>query len=184
VGGSPPAPSLGVPMLPLLERLATVLSWVTSAVARVLLLIIFGVLFLQVVLRYAFGFSLPWPEEVSRYLMVWVVMLAGSLLVRDDQLVRVDFFDHFWPQRLLGYRNAAFRLMLAAMLAVLVWKGFENALFGQRRQAVTLGISFFWIYLSVPVGAALMLFHMLVLALRDLIRGPVDTGPSILNSEI
>lgn len=171
-------------MLGFLERVASVLAVVTSAIARVLLMAICVMLFVQVVLRYGFGFSLPWPEEASRYLMIWVVMLAGSLLVKDDQLVRVDFFDHFWPKRLLGYRNAIFRLLLAGLLAVLVWKGFENAMFGQRRQAATLGISFFWIYLSIPVGAALMLFHMLVLALRDLLRGPVDTGPSILNSEI
>lgn len=171
-------------MLKLLQRIADLLSWLVSAVARVLLLVIAAVLFVQVVLRYGFGFSLPWPEEVSRYLMIWVVMLAGSLLVKDDQLVRVDFFDGFWPQHLIGYRNAAFRLLLVGLLAVLAWKGLDNAIFGMRRQSVTIGVSFFWIYLAVPVGAALMMFQMLVLMLRDVVSGPVKTGPSILNAEI
>lgn len=171
-------------MLNVLERVANALAFVSSAIARILLVVIAAVLFIQVVLRYGFGFSLPWPEEVSRYLMIWVVMLAGSLLVKDEQLVRVDFFDAFWPVRAIGYRNAFFRLLLVGLLAVLVWKGLDNALFGMRRQSVTIGISFFWIYLAVPVGAGLMMFQMLVLALRDVIRGPVDNGPSILNSEI
>ncbi|WP_201742109.1 TRAP transporter small permease [Mangrovicoccus ximenensis] len=116
--------------------------------------------------------------------MIWTVMLAGSLLVKDEQLVRVDFFDHFWPERALSLRNALFRLLLAGLLFVLVWKGWENALFGQRRTAVTIGISFFWIYLAVPVGGALMMFHMIVLAIRDLVRGSPKTGPSILNAEV
>lgn len=172
-------------MLRTLEKLADVLGFISSFVARIMLILVAAILFLQVVLRYGFGFSLPWPEEAARYLMIWVVMLAGSLLVKDEQLVRVDFFDGYWPRRLLSFRNAIFRLMLCALLAVLVWKGYENADFGQRRMSATLQLSFYWIYLSVPVGAALMLFHMLVLALRDLVRGTPETDqPSILKAEI
>ena len=171
-------------MLNVLGSIANSLAWLASTIARLLLIIIASVLFVQVVLRYGFGFSLPWPEEAARYLMIWVVMLAGSLLVKDDQLVRVDFFDGFWPQRLLGYRNVFFRLLLVFLLGILVWKGLDNALFGMRRQSVTIGISFFWIYLAIPVGAGLMMFQMLVLAIREAIHGPVKTGPSILNSEI
>lgn len=171
-------------MLNVLDRIADVVGFVTSCVARLMLVIVAAVLFLQVVLRYGFGFSLPWPEEAARYLMIWVVMLAGSLLVKDEQLVRVDLFDHYWPDRLISVRNAFFRIMLAVLLAVMVWKGYENADFGQRRTSATLGLSFYWIYLSVPVGAALMMFHMIVLALRDLLRGSPRTSPSILNAEV
>ncbi|WP_138467103.1 TRAP transporter small permease [Poseidonocella sp. HB161398] len=171
-------------MLNTLERLADGLGLVTSAISRLTLVGVAFCLILQVVLRYVFNASLPWPEEAARYLMIWTVMLAGSLLVKDEQLVRVDFFDHFWPERALSIRNALFRLLLAGLLFVLVWKGWENALFGQRRTSVTLGISFFWIYLAVPVGGALMMFHMVVLAIRDLVRGTPRTGPSILNAEV
>ncbi|WP_172329773.1 TRAP transporter small permease [Mangrovicoccus sp. HB161399] len=171
-------------MLNTLERLADALGAVTSALARLTLVGVAACLILQVVLRYVFNASLPWPEEAARYLMIWTVMLAGSLLVKDEQLVRVDFFDHFWPHRALSIRNAVFRLLLAGLLFVLVWKGWDNAVFGQRRTAVTIGISFFWIYLAVPVGGALMMFHMIVLAIRDLVRGTPQTGPSILNAEV
>lgn len=172
-------------MLRTLEMLAGVLGFIASLAARVMLILVAAILFIQVVLRYGLGFSLPWPEEAARYLMIWVVMLAGSLLVKDEQLVRVDFFDWYWPRRLLSLRNAIFRLMLCVLLAVLVWKGYENADFGQRRMSATLQVSFYWIYLSVPVGAALMLFHMLVLALRDFVRGTPETAePSILKADI
>lgn len=171
-------------MLQALDRLAKALGFVTSIAARLMLVVVAAILFLQVVLRYGFGFSLPWPEEAARYLMIWVVMLAGSLLVKDEQLVRVDFFDHYWPKRLMSLRDALFRLMLAVLLAVMVWKGYENAAFGARRSAATLGISFYWIYLSVPVGAGLMMFHMLVLALRNVLGRARHKQPSILNAEI
>ena len=170
-------------MLKVLESVADGIGLITGIVVRLMLAAVAAILFVQVLLRYGFGFSLPWPEEAARYLMIWVVMLAGSLLVKDDQLVRVDFLDHLWPRRALAFRNALFRVLLAAMLAVLVWTGYNNADFGARRTSPTLGLSFYWIYLSVPVGAGLMMFHMLVLALRDLVKGPPNDGPSVLKAE-
>ena len=170
-------------MLRALERIADVVGAITGVLARLMLLFVASVLFVQVVLRYGFGFSLPWPEEAARYLMIWVVMLAGSLLVKDDQLVRVDFLDYLWSPRWLSVRNALFRVALAVMLGVLLYSGYDNAEFGARRRSATLGLSFYWIYLAIPVGAGLMMFHMLVLALRDLLRGPPDDGPSVLKAE-
>jgi C4-dicarboxylate transporter DctQ subunit len=167
-----------------LDRLADLLGVIASVVARLMLACVAVLLFVQVVLRYGFGAALPWPEEAARYLMIWVVMLAGGLLVKDNQLVRVDFFDAYWPSRLLAIRNVVFRVMLAVLLGLLLWKGYENAIFGLRRGAATLPISFFWIYLAIPVGAGLMMVHMLILALKDLIHGPEETGPSVLNSDI
>nr|WP_319512867.1 TRAP transporter small permease [uncultured Cohaesibacter sp.] len=171
-------------MFTFLETVSSLLAAIASACARVLLMTIAALLFIQVILRYGFSSSLPWPEEASRYLMIWVVMLAGSLLVKDEQLVRVDFFDALWPKNWLKYRNALFRLLLVVLLAILAWKGMENAMFGLRRQSVTIGISFFWIYLSVPVGAVLMMFQMFALAIKEVLKGPASSGPSILKSEL
>lgn len=172
-------------MLNILEKTADVLGVVASAIARLMLIFIAAILFVQVVLRYVFLYSLPWPEEAARYLMIWAVMLGGSLLVKDEQLVAVDFFDKLWSPRWLVYRNVLFRLLLAVLLAVLLWQGIDLATYSANRTTVALQVSWFWPYLAIPVGAGLMLFHMLVLALRDLLRGPrEDNGPTILRAEI
>lgn len=172
-------------MLLTLDKLSMTVANVTSIVARLMLASVAIVLFVQVVLRFGFNFSLPWPEEASRFLMVWVVMLGGSLLVRDEQLVCVDFFDRFWPRKWLGYRNALFRLLLAFLLTVLLVKGVDSAIFGLRRTSAALNLSWFWIYLSVPVGSALMLFHMVILAIRDLVKGPdIEQEASLLRAEL
>jgi len=159
-------------MLDTLNRISAALAVASSALARIGVLFVTVVLFLQVVLRFVFNTGLPWPEEASRYVMIWVTMLAGSLLIRDEQLIAVDFFDEYWSERWLGYRNALFRVLLAVMLATLCWLGIDQALFSAYRTTATLEISWFWPYLAVPVGAGLMLFNMIVLAVRDLTQPP------------
>lgn len=172
-------------MLKTLEKIADVLAAMASFMARAMVIFVALILFVQVVLRYLFLYSLPWPEEASRYLMIWAVMLGGSILVKDEQLVSVDFLDKIWSKRMLVVRNIIFRLLLIAMLAVLFWYGLDQAIFSARRTTTALQISWFWPYLAIPVGAGLMLFQMIVLALRDLVRGvPKDQGPTILRAEI
>lgn len=152
------------------------LALLASLIARLMLVAVVLMLVVQVGLRFGFSYSLPWPEEAARYLMIWIVMLAGSLLVRDDQLVRVDFLDYLWPQSWLPWRNAAFRLLLAGMLCVLVWQGWDQAAFAVRRTTTALQISWFWVYLSIPVGGTLMLIQMLARALDEVTTGKVKTG--------
>lgn len=152
-------------------RLADAIGWLTSVLARLLLFSVVAMLVTQVVLRFGFNYSLPWPEEAARYLMIWIVMLAGSLLVKDDQLVRVDFFDHLWPAHWLVYRNAIFRIFLAALLGVLAWQGLDQAIFAIRRTTTALQISWFWPYFAIPAGATLMLLQMLALTIRELAAG-------------
>ena len=159
-----------------LNKIVDATAFVTSVVARLMLIAVATMLVVQVVLRYGFSYSLPWPEEASRYLMIWIVMLAGSLLVKDDQLVRVDFLDHLWPENWLVYRNAIFRLFLAGLLVALAWEGWGQAIFAWHRTTTALQISWFWPYLAVPVGAVLMLFHMFALTVRELATGrPVSS---------
>lgn len=158
------------------------LAFAASLVARLMLISVAIMLVLQVFLRFVFTYSLPWPEEAARYLMIWIVMLSGSLLVRDDQLVRVDFLDNLWPQSLLVWRNATFRLLLAAMLGVLVWQGWEQAAFAMRRTTTALQISWFWPYLAIPVGGGLMLIQMLARAIEEVVSGKIrqtDIGEAL-----
>lgn len=157
-------------MLKAVQRLADVLATISDVLARVGVIFVTMILFLQVVLRFVFNTGLPWPEEAARYVMIWVTMLAASLLVKDEQLIAVDFFDKYWSSRWIGYRNALFRLLLALMLATLFWLGLDQAMFSSYRVTATLEISWFWPYLAIPVGAGLMLLNMILLAIRDLTR--------------
>lgn len=151
----------------LMLKISEVLAIGASTAARVMLIAVAAMLVVQVTLRYCVSYSLPWPEEASRYLMIWVVMLSGSLLVKDNQLVRVDFLDGLWPESWLVYRNLVFRICLAVLLLLMVKYGWDQAQSSLNRTTTALQISWFWPYLAIPVGAALMLVQMVALTLRE-----------------
>ena len=153
-----------------LERVSAALAQAAGTLAKLLLSFVVCILFLQVVLRFGFNAALPWPEEASRYAMIWVVMLIGSVLVRDEQLITVDFFDRFWPRRVIAARNVLYRVLLFVVLAVLMVEGWKQAATAWPRTTAATQISWFWPYLAVPLGAGLMLFQMAFLVVRDVSR--------------
>jgi len=137
-----------------LKKIVEGLVIVCSAVMTFLVII-------QVFCRYCLGVSIPFSEELSRYLMVWVVFLAAGLALKDDAHISIKVLvDKFQERRRLWLSLAAQILLLAFLVLLLVES--IALLPYQRVQIITsMGISIFWFYLAIPVGCVIMILFLL-----------------------
>jgi C4-dicarboxylate transporter DctQ subunit len=55
------------------------------------------VVFLQVFFRYVVHYSLPWSEELARYLMTWVVFIGAAMGAREGVHIGVEAFVKAMP---------------------------------------------------------------------------------------
>ena len=119
-------------------------------------------IFLQVVLRYCFSFSITWCEELCRYLFVWISWIGASYCVKIDAHLRVTAFVGFVPKRHLPYFNLFMYICWAAFAGLLAVKGCELAYMAKYRGQVSTAMKVpMWIPIaSVPVGSALMTFRL------------------------
>jgi TRAP-type C4-dicarboxylate transport system permease small subunit len=154
-------------MYKMLLKISDVIAYISIKAAGILLAFVAFIILLQVILRYAFNASLPWPEEAARYSMIWAVMIISNVLIRDRELINVDIFDKLWPQHAIIYRDVFYRVILIILLAVLFREGLLQATSEARQTTTALGISWFWPYLSIPIGAGLMIFQMGLLVIKD-----------------
>jgi TRAP-type C4-dicarboxylate transport system permease small subunit len=151
-----------------------VLEWLTLVGMSV----VAATVVIEVILRYAFGSSLIFTEELTRYTMVWVAFLGGVVALRDGAHVATGGIgDRFGP----AVRRAASLLadgLSLLFLVTLAWASIQ-ALPNQRDQyTTTLEIAIVWFYLALPVGSILM---ALVIVGRRL--GVVEAEPSDLALE-
>jgi TRAP-type C4-dicarboxylate transport system permease small subunit len=114
---------------------------------------------LGVVLRYVFNNPLTWGEEFVVTLFVWSVMLGVPSALRSRMHIRIDVM-------ILRLSNAARRIVgVIACLAGLVimgaavYAGYAHTAGVWNSQTPMLGFSMGWIFLAMPVGFALTLFH-------------------------
>lgn len=136
------------------------LARIIEAIVVLAMGVIAVIVFTEVVLRYGFGRSLDFTEELTRYLMIWVVFLAGALCVRQDAHIRIDMLVRKLPRGWRPAVEALAHLCSAAFLLVLAWAGYV-VLPGQTSQeTVTLGVSMAWPYAAIPVGCVLMVIFL------------------------
>ncbi len=55
------------------------------------------VMMVQIIMRYVFRASLPWPEEFCRYMFVFSGFLSIGYCIRKDKMLKVDILLGFFP---------------------------------------------------------------------------------------
>lgn len=134
-------------------------TWVQLALLLTMLCVMASLVFT----RYLFSYSPPWSEELTRFAMIWLVMLGGGVLsLFDDHITLFVFVEKMSPGiRVL--RNFVVRFIIVATSAVVVVKGVKFA--------DGMGAVFAWglqVHMSLPAysvvaGFGLILFFNLIL---------------------
>lgn len=121
---------------------------------------------LQVFLRYVVKASLPWSEELARYLMVWIGLLGASLAMHEGRHVGVTL--------VVDRAHGLLRKILTgtALIAVLwfLWLMLSEGtrlvqnIWQQRSPAMNLPMAI--PYAAIPLGAIFMMVQVLLLLVR------------------
>ena len=131
---------------------------VTTAV---LLLLMFVVIMLEVIFRYVLTSSPFWTEELARYVMFYMVLLGSAAATREEKHPSLTFVIQNFS---LGFRRK-WKLLLDCLvllvLAVVFWQGCVMAVEEWIGRTPALRISFFWVYLALPIGALLMVVEII-----------------------
>ncbi|MCP5266908.1 MAG: TRAP transporter small permease [Burkholderiaceae bacterium] len=123
-----------------------------------------------VVTRYVFSYSPSWTEEITRYSMVWLVMLgAGVLTLFDDHIALTMVVDRL-SKRARLFQKLFVQLFVLLMGVLLIWEGFEFAFGLDGVLAPALQVSMLWPAIAVPIGAIFIALFALLQVIDLLAR--------------
>jgi TRAP-type transport system small permease protein len=131
----------------------------------------FALMLAQVGLRYS-PLGVPaWAEELARYAMVWMALLATAVAVREGSHIRIDFvpgvLGHLAPPVGRALEWCLDAVTLAVCLTILV-QGLDIVSFAAGQRSDGLRIPMSWPYGMMPVAfGAASLFAAARLLLRD-----------------
>jgi C4-dicarboxylate transporter DctQ subunit len=123
--------------------------------------VIVTIVTIEVVLRYIFGLSLIFTEELARYLMVWIVFLGGALAVKDDSHIRINVLVQRLSPRLGQLVRITAHGLTMLLLVVLTVEGTKILPRQLDQMCITIDTSMFYFYLAIPVGSILMIIFIL-----------------------
>jgi TRAP-type C4-dicarboxylate transport system permease small subunit len=132
-------------------------------------------IFVQVLVRFVFAklniqFSVPWTEELSRYLMIWAIFIGAAIVARRADALAVEALVQAVPAVAGRAIKFAAHLMALAFYACIFYVGLQWAEFGRSETAPVLGVPMLWVYSSMSVGAALTIVNAVVLLIETVLE--------------
>ena len=125
------------------------------AISAAALAALFALIVAQVGMRYGFGITPFFTEEMARYALVWSVLAGAAVSVRVDGHIRVTFIpDQLRP----GLRWCWMRvldLVTVALLAILTLASVRTVEFAGGQTSDGLQVSLQYPYAALPVAFAL-----------------------------
>jgi TRAP-type C4-dicarboxylate transport system permease small subunit len=158
--------------------------WIGAACLGLMVVVILA----QVFFRYVIGSALAWPEEASRFLMLWSTALMAPTAFRRGGFVAIDMVVRLLPRMVATALSLALLTLTILILWIALGIGWSEVTgLGGRfetdslRVPVSLDLSTWmkvpksWMMASLLTGVALLLLVAVELALRNtfaLIWGP------------
>jgi C4-dicarboxylate transporter DctQ subunit len=127
------------------------------------------VIVMQVIFRYVLKGSLPWSEELARYLMVWVTFVGASIGVKKGAHVGVEALVMALPkkaQTIAKYLG----IIISVIFCIVVFSAGLGILQKQiigHQVSPAMRIPMWWAYAAVPVGAFLMAVRFIQLLFKN-----------------
>ena len=122
------------------------------------------IVFANVSMRYVANASIPWADEAARYLMIWMTFLGAGLVLREGGHVAITNLRDAMPGRLQVALRAVLVVLLMGFFAWMVWVGWDYAQRSRFQRSPALRLSFQYVYAVIPVGFALMMVHLALVA--------------------
>lgn len=136
----------------------------TEGIIGITLMIVTFLLFINIILRFFFSSGITWVEEFIRYGIIWITFIGSAVCFQRGSHVAVDLLLDFVPSK--GKRLLSFiiHILAAIFMAFLIKYGIDLVNFSKStgQLAPALQIEMSWIYLAIPVGAALSFIQIII----------------------
>ena len=144
-------------------------------VGGLILAVMAGAVFLQVVMRFLGRAGIDGLDEVPRFLFIWLVMIGAAAAMQRGEHTVLDYFVNLLAPRARAAVHALTTAAGIGLFLYLIKLSFVLVPNAQLQSSAGLSLSLGWVFAAVPVGAALIvlpMFRKLLQSLRELWRKP------------
>ena len=116
--------------------------------------------FSQVVFRYVINLSLPWADELARYVFVWLVFTGFVVSFARGEHAIMNFVVDLYRGKFRTVMLALIDLLIIGLFVVLAVSGIMLMQVSVGQSTAGLGIPKMVVYAAIPFGSAMMLFEL------------------------
>ena len=133
------------------------LDRIVSGVLALILGAMTVLVFASVVLRYVMNSPVTWSEELASLLFAWITFVGAFVGFRSRSHIAIDTLVVFLPPPVRRAIGRMVDVVVLCVLGLFVWQGVRLCVTTWGLEFPAMEISRGYLYLSLPLGAALMI---------------------------
>ena len=141
-----------------------VINKILRFIVIIMLSVMSVVVFAQVLFRIV-HLSIPWSEELSKYLLIWSTFLGAAICIRKGSLVGLEFLKNSLSEEKQKLLQTILNLIVCAMLLFLISVGFWAVRRVWFQITPVLKLSMGLMYAEIPVGSVFMLINQILVTI-------------------
>ena len=142
---------------------------ITKFFSSILIMAMAVIMVMNVVLRYCFGFSFNWGDEIIRYMCVYMSFLGIAAGFRYGTHIGVSVFvEKCFPEKSRKFFRLLSDILTIVFLCLLIWFGFilVKQIIASGQTSPALKLPMYVIYGIVPVSCIFSILQMLLQIFR------------------
>ena len=144
----------------LIKKTSDAVYRIERPVLGFLIMAVVVLLFVNVILRYAFNAPLAWADEIARFLFTWISFVGASAAVKKKGHVAIDnFITKLSPKRQAWVNLFTNACIIFAMGLLVFYSYFLMTMFSAASLS-SVAIPQNFLYVSLPLSAAAMIIHL------------------------
>lgn len=150
-----------------LQKISSVLDSIFGFIVVIMIGAMVIITTAQIICRVWFT-ALSWSEEVTRFLLIWATFLGATCVYRRSGNIAITAVQTMFPEKTQKILRILVHLICFCLFAALLYYGIQYCN-KQVRTAAALPIKMKYIYMCLPIGLGVCMYHALVMMLEDII---------------
>lgn len=154
----------------ILEKINSITLLIEKWLLIAMVVFMVSINFIQVLSRYIFHYSIPWSEQTSVLLFMFMILIGGNLAIKEDSEIKIEIIK-FKNKR----SNTRFRLISDVISLLTLGLLFVSAIFltiqgrtvPQSLSAIPL--SYWQLYMVMVIGFGLMFIEKLTNVVKKIV---------------
>ena len=137
------------------DQFCDTIFWFNESLCKILLIMVFVLMWVVVFGRYFFSYTPPWSEDLILFSVCWLAMLSGAEAFRRDGHIRITVFQDMLPGRPRKILRVVIDIVTCLFFGYMVTVGYQQVLSNVSVYYTGFKISKMWCFLCFPLSFAL-----------------------------
>lgn len=111
--------------------------------------------------------AVSWSMELSRFAMVWMVMLINAVNIQQRDEIVIEVLITRVPNAVRRIMALISDVLVIGFLVVMLIYGFKVCMANAGQMTASLGVTMQVIYICMPLGAFCMLLEKIIVLVQD-----------------